>query len=96
MGDHAVLIHISLQDGHADLDEVEDRLADAVEAAGTGELDGDLIGEDDAVLYLYGPDADRLWDSIEPIVRSAGFGPGSHGIKRYGEPGATEERIELA
>lgn len=97
MTDHAVLVHItSLQDDDTGLDEIEDPLIEAIEAAGVGEFDGNDIGADGAVLYMYGPDADRLWDAVETIVRAAGFGSGSYAVKRYGEPGATEVRIELS
>jgi hypothetical protein len=96
MADHAVLVHItSLADEDAGLDEVEDPLIEAIELAGVGEFDGNEIGPEGAVLYMYGPDAEALWAAVEPVLRSAGLGVGCYAIKRYGPPGANESRIEL-
>ena len=97
MADHAVLVHVtSLPDNNAGLDKLEDPLIEAIEAAGVGEFDGNDIGAEGAVLYMYGPDADRLWEAVEQIVRAAGLGSGSYAVKRYGEPGAAEVRIDLS
>ena len=92
----AVLIHIgSLTDPDAGLDLVEDPIIDAIERAGVGEFDGNEIGPDGATLYMYGPDADALWVAIESAVRQSPLGPGSHAVRRYGGPGAPENRIDL-
>jgi hypothetical protein len=97
VAEQAVLIHItSLGIPDAGLDETEDPLIKAIDAAGVGEFDGNEIGPDDAVLYMYGPDADRLWEVVEPVLRSASLGPGSYAVTRYGEPGASETRVDLA
>lgn len=61
---HAVLVHITSLPDDAGLDEVEDPLIEAIEGAGVGEFDGNEIGPDEAVLYLYGPDGDALWEVI--------------------------------
>ncbi|MEZ5410183.1 MAG: hypothetical protein R2761_19290 [Acidimicrobiales bacterium] len=86
----------SLRDDDTGLDEIEDPLIEAIQAAGVGEFDGIDIGADGAVLYMYGPDADRLWDAVETTVLAVGLGSGSYAVKRYGEPGATEVRIDLS
>lgn len=96
MAEHAVLVYITaLADPDAGLDEIEDPLIKAIETAGVGEFDGNVMGPEGAVLYMYGPDADALWTTVEPVVRSANLSAGSYAVKRYGEPGATEVRIEL-
>lgn len=98
--EHAVLIHISAPKDGSDqigLDQIEDPLIAVLESSGAGEWDGhetDLTtGE--AVIYLYGPDADRLYAAIEPTLRELPIPPGSYAIKQYGEPGARESRVEL-
>lgn len=96
--EQAVLVHVPAEGGpdQALLDRVyalEDRLARAVRKV--GEFDGNEWGEEGGVLYLYGPDADRLWAAVEPHVRGAGLPRGSSAVKRYGEPGSREERVEI-
>lgn len=99
MGEHAVLVYVKpLADREIDLDEIEEPLVVAVERAGVGEFDGNELAADgsDAVLYLYGPDADTLWAAVDPVLRRAPLGAGSYAIKRYGPPGAEESRVALA
>jgi len=98
MEDHAVIVNAPLQGASGEfenLHELGDQLAARVEAAGVGELDGDLIGEDLGILYLYGPDADRVWLAIEDLIRAASLPAGAHVIKRYGPPGSPETQIDL-
>ncbi len=93
--EHAVLVHITSLPGDAGLDEVEDSLIEAIERAGVGEFNGNEIGPEESVLYLYGPDGDALWEVIEPVVTAAPLGEGSYVIVRYGEPGVRERRVEI-
>lgn len=94
---HALLVHIP---GPVDrltvpLDAIESRLSHAIAAAGVGEIDGNLVGADDATLYMYGADADQLFAVAEPVLRSARLPTGTRAVKRYGEPGAREEHHSL-
>jgi hypothetical protein len=76
---------------------LEDRLESLIEAHGAGELDGNEFGGGEAVLYCYGPDADRLFAAIEAEVRAFGARP-AYVTLRYGEaadPSAPERRIDL-
>ena len=95
--EQALLVHIpAAVDGLAvPLEAIESRLSNAITATGVGEFDGNLVGADDATLYMYGPDADRLCAVVEPILRAARLPAGTLIVKQYGEPGAREERIEL-
>jgi hypothetical protein len=73
-----------------------DHLADAVSSEGTGQFDGEQFGPDSCTLYFYGPDADRLFTSIEPHLRA--FCRRLTVMKRYGvagSPGVREVRLEL-
>ena len=96
MAEQAVLVYIASLDEETGLDDIEDPLVEVIEGAGVGEFDGNLIGPDGVVLYMYGPDADQLWATVAPVLRSAALGPGAYAIKRYGDPGAREERVELS
>lgn len=102
--EHAVIVHLRLgDDEHGTVEEresvfrLEDRLEALIEAQGAGEFDGNEFGGGEAVLYCYGPDADRLWQTIEAEVRSFPTRPAFVTL-RYGDasdPGAREQRIDL-
>jgi hypothetical protein len=89
--EHAIIIHFTY--GSTDLSRLftlEDQLEHAITQAGTGELDGHEIAVDgsDGYLYMYGPDADRLFETIKPILKSTSFMLGAEVTKRYGPPNA--------
>ena len=101
-GTHCVLIHLLLAAQwpsddetsryHALQDELEKRITDA----GAGELDGDEWGEGECTIFLYGPDADRLWAAVAPVLSRHRFPPGSWALKRFGGPDCERtERVQL-
>jgi hypothetical protein len=69
-------------------------LEEEIQRQGVGVYDGDEFGNREGSLYLYGPDADRLYDAIEPLLRSWDMLSGGYVIKRYGSR-ADSERIEF-
>jgi hypothetical protein len=73
---------------------LEDNIADAVEDAHAGEFDGDMFGEGECVLYMYGPDADRLFSAVVPLLKSCPFADGGHAVKQYEETGRLSVRTE--
>jgi hypothetical protein len=90
--EHAVIVHLRLDDDRFGSDEkresinkLQDELADSIEQVGGGEYDGDEFGEGECVLFMYGPDADILFETIEPILRRSPDAKGGFAIKRYGE-----------
>lgn len=104
-GEHAVIVHLTLSSSFGDdperrkVWELEDRLTKIIEKAHVGEYDGNEFGGGEAVLYMYGPNADSLFATVEPLIRSLQPLTGSFAIKRYGgadDSNAREERIELA
>jgi hypothetical protein len=66
------------------------QLAEAIEASGVGVYDGDEFGEGGCGLFMYGPDADRLFDVVYPLLSSWEKMRGGRIIKRYGQPGRSE------
>lgn len=75
---------------------LENRLQQVVSDAGVGEFDGDEFGEGKCILYLYGPDAEKLFHVIEPVLKSSPVAAGGYAIKRFGaatDPAAKELRI---
>ena len=99
--EQAVIVHFNY--GSTDLTqlfELEGKLAQALSAAGVGEYDGNEISADgsDDTLYMYGPDADRLFQTVEPLLKTTAFMKGAKVIVRYGPPadGVREREVTIA
>jgi hypothetical protein len=100
--EHAVIAHLRLSDPNFGSEQereaifaLEDRLNVAIERADAGEFDGNEFGDGECTLYMYGPDADRLYNAIAPVQMSP-LARGGYAIKRYGEasnPAAKEVRV---
>ena len=77
--------------------ELQNRLNEAIDDAGVGELDGNEFGGGEVTLYAYGPNADALFVVMEPVLRS--FPPRPAEVRlRYGSAGdlsAVERRVNL-
>lgn len=87
--EQAVVVHFTY--GSTDLSRLfalEERLESVLATSDAGEHDGNEIATDgsDGFLYLYGPDADRLFKVIEPVLRATPFMQGAQVTKRYGPP----------
>ncbi|GAA3010735.1 hypothetical protein [Actinokineospora diospyrosa] len=102
MGENqAVFVTLKLAGGHFGSDDerkviraLEHDISAAIDAAGTGEYDGDEFGGGEVVLYMYGPDADALFATVEPLLRREPRFPG-HAIVRYGESGTATPRRQV-
>ena len=68
------------------------RLAALIEESKAGNYDGDEYGGGQGALYMYGPDADRLFEVVSPLLSAWELLKGGHVIKRYGE--ARSEQID--
>jgi hypothetical protein len=89
-GEHAVIVSFAY--GAADLAPLvalEDRLRQAIAADGTGEYDGNEVADDgsDGSFFMYGPDADRLYASVKPVLEASGILSRLQVRLRYGEAG---------
>jgi hypothetical protein len=100
--EQAVIVHVPLSDAKwgtkADFDHftaVEDELQAAIAKAKCGEYDGNEIGQGEFVFFMYGPDADRLFSIVGPILRRDERVRAGFAILRYGPPDAKSRRIEL-
>jgi hypothetical protein len=78
-----------------DLATLEDKLVEAIEPGALGEFDGNEVGIGGATLFMYGPDAERLFAGIEPVLRSYPLSRGAKVVIRYGGPGATQREVQL-
>ena len=89
MSEHAVIVRFDY--GSRDLArlfELEEQLEAALVERPVGELDGNEVAVDgsDGLLYLYGPDADALFEAIRPILASTGAISNAVATLRYGPP----------
>ncbi len=76
---------------------LEDELERAIFKHKVGEYDGNEVGEGEATLYLYGPDAEALFQAVLPILSTSKIVKGGYALKRYGPPadGIHEERVDF-
>lgn len=87
--EHAVIVNFNY--GTTNLQpmfDLEEKLGNAIASAQAGEYDGNEIAVDgsDGSLYMYGPDADRLFSVAKPVLESADFMRGAKVTLRYGPP----------
>lgn len=98
--EHAVIVYFMYNDKNLNrLFALEDRLETTILKAKVGELDGNevAVGGGDARIYMYGPDAGRLYKVIESVLKSTPFMRGAKAQLRYGPPGvgAREVIVEI-
>jgi hypothetical protein len=99
--DQAVLVHLNGTDladevyQQYDLAGIEDQLIQAIAAANVGEFDGNEIGPTGATLFMYGPDAERLFKVVEPVLRSYPLCQRGRVVIRHGGPGAVARELQL-
>lgn len=101
-GQEALIVHLQMSDSkfgavdeRQNLFKLEDEIIELMDKTSEGEYDGNEIGEGVLTMYIYGASADRLWALISPILKSFDSLPGSFALKRFGPPGAMEQKITL-
>jgi hypothetical protein len=100
MSEQAVIVQFNY--GQTDLNplyELEDALIAAIEAADAGEFDGNEVAMDgsDGSLYMYGPDADKLFEAVRPVLAAATCIKNAVATIRYGPPedGVREKTVPI-
>ena len=78
-----------------DLSTLEDQLRGVLTEPSLGEYDGNEIRESETVLYLYGPDAERLYASIESTLRGYPLCRNARVLIRRGGPGTSSREVRL-
>ena len=97
----AVLVHLDgtgLPDHiyrEGDLATIEDRLIEVLEREGLGEFDGNEVGPEQTTLFMYGPNAERLFEVIEQTLRAYPLCQGARVEIRLGGPGAQQRELRL-
>ncbi|SEO40420.1 hypothetical protein SAMN05660816_02833 [Niastella yeongjuensis] len=98
--EHAVIVRFKYGiDGLDALFELEDMLEKVVTENEVGEYDGHEIAMDygDGTLYMYGPNAESLFKTVQPVLKECDFMNGAKAKLRFGPPedGVTEIEIEV-
>jgi hypothetical protein len=103
--EHAVIAHIRMTEDQfgsererAAIAMLADDLERVIDERQAGEFDGEEFGDGRCVLYMYGPDADRLFEVVEPVLKAMPMARGGFAIKRYGEASdknAVEARVSF-
>jgi hypothetical protein len=97
----AVLVYLDAENLPAevyeecDLSTIGELLTAAIAKGKLGEFDGDGVGDGEAVLFMYGPDAERLLAGIEGTLRGYPLCSGARVVIRSGPPGSPEREVRL-
>lgn len=100
--EQAVTVHLR---GHGLPDEIyekydvgtlEDQLRELIERQGVGEYDGNEFGPEETTLYMYGANAERLFQVVEPVLRAYPLCAEGFAVIRSGPPGSPERKVSLA
>ncbi len=79
-----------------DISTLEEELRLVIERQKLGEYDGNEFGPDETVLYMYGPDAERLFAGVEPVLRAYPLCKEGVAVVRSGPPGSPQREVSLA
>lgn len=100
--EHALIVTFAYG-GSTDLDPLfalERQLESVISTARVGEYDGNEVAVDgsDGTLYMYGPDADKLFAAVRPALEACSFMKGAVVKLRYGPPAddVREREVRLA
>jgi hypothetical protein len=87
--EHAVIIHFLYGiDKLEPLHRLENELRKFINQKGVGEYDGHEIAIDysDGFLYMYGPNAETLFKTVQPFLEQTDFMKGAIARLRFGPP----------
>ena len=78
-----------------DTSTIEDQLIEVIESQSLGDFDGNEFGPTETILFMYGPDAERLFAGIEPTLRAYPLCQNARVVIRKGGEGAQEREVRL-
>ncbi len=78
----------------SELLELEDQLASVLRAAKAGKVDGNEVHDDSWTVFMFGKNADALFEAIRPVLKSSPHSEGATVKKQFGGPNA-EERTRV-
>ena len=97
----AVLVYLNGTDlpdevyNEYDLETLENKLIEVLERDKLGEYDGNEFGPTETILFMYGPDAERLFAGIEETLRAYPLCQRARVEIRQGEPGAPVRELQF-
>lgn len=101
--EQCVIVHVVLnnfplgkESERSAIHRISDILAEAILIHKAGEFDGDVFGDGICELFMYGPDAERLFEVIYPILADWPALKGGYALKRFGPPGSRSETVEFS
>ena len=74
---------------------LEDMLMERLESDGTGVLDGSESGPAGTTIFLYGADCEKMFTSVEPVLKSYSLCRNGKVVIRRGGPGSEQREIRL-
>jgi len=98
--EHALIIHFTYGiEGMEKIYNLRDKLESVIKKNNLGEYDGHEIATDlsDGFLYMYGPNAETLFNGIKSILEKTDFLTGAKAKLRFGPPedGTKEITVEI-
>jgi hypothetical protein len=93
---HSALPSVDNTELFRQLEALEDQLHAAITSAGVGEFDGNEIGQGELTLYMYGPDAEKLFTAVAPVLRRAKLTQAGVASVRLGPPGSAAREVKLS
>jgi len=100
--EQALIVRIPISDANGAKEEIQQlmdlelKLESAIVEAGVGEFDGNEFGEGEYTYYMYGTDADRLFASVERLLREHNLAKRGVAEVRYGGPDAESRKLALS
>ena len=97
--EHALFVHLKLSTSFPtvqernDIHDLEEKLIMAFRSSNVGEVDGLDFGQGQSTLYIYGPNADDLFNTAEPVLRASKIARGARVRKRFGTADGVNVRI---
>ena len=96
--EHAVIIYFNY--GLEEIDslyQLGEKLRKIIADNNVGEYDGHEIAMDnsDGTLYMYGPNAEKLFKAVKPVLEKTDFMKGATAILQFGPPSDSVSKIEV-
>ena len=78
-----------------DVSTLEDLLMERLASDGAGVLDGSESGPTGTKIFLYGSDCEKMFASVEPVLKSYALCRNGRVVIRSGAPGSEQREIRL-
>jgi hypothetical protein len=91
----AVLVHFEISEPFDEFWVLNERLFEELDNSDAGEFDGNEIGQGEATLFAYGPDAHRLFEVMEPILKRYSICRDARVVLQKGDDGAPKSEFRL-